>query len=98
MWNLHDRNENASLNLLGLALKAADELPDKLSLGPVGPDATLPDGKTLADGKQAAGETGPNEGRTAPSTWVSPSVDGGAASRAGGRMEALITVQSLLAI
>ena len=60
----HDRNENAALNLMSLALKAADELPDRLTLGPVGPDVTLPDGKALADGKQAAGETGPDEGRT----------------------------------
>ena len=58
----HDRNENAALNLLGLALKAADELPDQLILGPVGPNVTLPDGKALAGGKRVAGETGPSEG------------------------------------
>ena len=94
----HDRNENAALNLKGLALKAGDELPDKLILGPVGPDVTLPDGKALAGGNQAAGETGPDEGRTAPSTWVSPPVDGGAAGSAGSRTEALIPGQSLLAV
>ena len=59
----HDRNENAALNLLGLALDAARNLPE-LALGPVGPDVTLPDGKALAGGKRVAGETGPDEGRT----------------------------------
>ena len=39
---VHDRNENAALNLLGLAVEAARDLP-KLALGPVGPDVTLPD-------------------------------------------------------
>ena len=94
----HDRNENAALNLLGLALKAADELPDQLILGPVGPDVTLLDGKALAGDKRVAGETGPSEGRTAPSTRVLPAVDGGAAGNAGNRMEALIPVQLRLAI
>ncbi len=41
----HDRNENAVLNLLGLAIQATDELPDQLILGPVGPDVTLLDGR-----------------------------------------------------
>ena len=63
----------------GLALKAVDELPGKLILGPVGPDVTLPDGKALADGKRAAGETGPGEGRTAPPTQPPAAVDGGVA-------------------
>ena len=61
----HDRNENAALNLLGVALEAARELP-KLALGPVGPDVTLLDGKAPAGDKHVAGETGPVEGRTAP--------------------------------
>ena len=65
----HDRNENAALNLLTLAINAARDLP-KLALGPVGPDVTLPDGKPLAGGKRVAGETGPDEGRTAPLTQV----------------------------
>ena len=72
----HDRNENAALNLLSLAINAARDL-QKLALGPVGPDVTLPDGKALAGGERVVGETGPGEGRTAPSTQVSPAVDGG---------------------
>ena len=37
----HDRNENAALNLLSLAIDAAREL-SKLALGPVGPDVNAP--------------------------------------------------------
>ena len=37
----HDRNENAALNLLTLAINAARDLP-KLALGPVGPDVNAP--------------------------------------------------------
>ena len=73
----HDRNENAALSL---AINAARELP-KLALGPVGPDVTLLDGKALAGGNCVAGETGPAEGRIAPSTQVPPEVDGGAGLR-----------------
>ena len=51
---IHDRNENAATNLYHLAL------------GAVSSDVTLPDGKALADGNHAAGETGPDEGRTEP--------------------------------
>ena len=94
----HDRNENAALNLLGLALKAADELPDKFILGPVGPDVTLPDGKALADGKHAAGETGPNEGRTAPSTRKMSAVDGETDGDAVSRPGAPTQIQLRLAI
>ena len=94
----HDRNENAALNLLGLAIQAADELPDQLILGPVGPDVTLLDGKALAGGKRVAGETGPGEGRTASSTRGMSAVDGGTAGNAIGRTEALIPVQLRLAI
>ena len=65
----HDRNENAALNLLGVALEAARELP-KLALGPVRPDVTLLDGKVPAGDKHVAGETCPVEGRTAPLTQV----------------------------
>ena len=65
----HDRNENAALNLLGVALEAARELP-KLALGPVGPDVTLLDGEALTDGGDTAGETAPNEGRTMPRTMA----------------------------
>ena len=64
----HDRNENAALNLLTLAINAARDLP-KLALGPVGPNVTLLDGKALANGSNASGETGPGEGRTA---WSTP--------------------------
>ena len=60
----HDRNENAALNLMGVAREAVGELHGENTLGPVGPDVTLPDGKALADGNHAAGETGPDEGRT----------------------------------
>ena len=94
----HDRNENAALNLLGLAIKAADELPDKLILGPVGPDVTLLDGKALAGGKRVAGETGPDEGRTASSTQASPAVDDGAAPYGSGRPEAVVKTQLQLVI
>ena len=94
----HDRNENAALNLLGLALKAVDELPDKIILGPVGPDVTLPDGKALAGGKHVVGETGPGEGRTAPPTQTSAAVDGGVARGSGNRGEAEIWTQLRLAI
>ena len=94
----HDRNENAALNLLTLALEAADELPNKLILGPVGPDVTLPDGKALADGKHAVGETGPGEGRTAPSTRRVSAVDGGTDGNAVSRTETLIPVQLRLAV
>ena len=94
----HDRNENAALNLLGLALKAVDELPDKLILGPVGPDVTLPDGKALASGKRVAGETGSGEGRTAPPTQPLAAVDGGVARGPGNRREANIQTQLRLAV
>lgn len=94
----HDRNENAALNLLGLAIQAADELPDQLILGPVGPDVTLPDGKALAGGKRVAGETGPHEGRTASSTRGMSAVDGGTDGNASSRTEALIPVQLQLVI
>ena len=86
----HDRNENATLNLLGLALKAVDEPPDKLILGSVGPDVTLPDGKALAGGKRVVGETGPGEVRTAPSMQPSAAVDGEVARGSGNRREANI--------
>ena len=93
----HDRNENAALNLLGVALEAARELP-KLALGPVGPDVTLLDGKALAGDKHVAGETGPVEGRTAPLTQVSPAVDGGTASQTGSRKKAVTNTQLRRAI
>ena len=93
----HDRNENAALNLLTLAINATREL-GKLALGPVGPDVTLLDGKALAGGKRVAGETGPDEGRTAPLTQVLPAVDGGVAVPAGNRTEAIAETQLQLAI
>ena len=93
----HDRNENAALNLLGLALDAARDLP-KLAPGPVGPDVTLLDGKALAGGKHVSGETGPDEGRTASSTPASPAVDDGAAPYGGSRTEAVVKTQLQLAI
>ena len=93
----HDRNENAALNLLTLAINAARDLP-KLAPGPVGPDVTLPDGKALANGSNACGETGPGEGRTALSTLASPAVDGGAAPCGGSRAEVVINTQLQLAI
>ena len=93
----HDRNENAALNLLTLAINAAREL-GKLALGPVGPDVTLLDGKALAGGKRVAGETSPVEGRTAPLTQVSPAVDGGTPSQAGRRKEVVTNTQLRLAI
>ena len=88
----HDRNENASLNLLGLALDAVRDLP-KLALGPVGPDVTLPDGKALAGDTRVAGETGPDEGRTAPSTQVSSAVDREVVGDTGNRTEAVVKTQ-----
>ena len=93
----HDRNENAALNLLTLAINAAREL-GKLALGPVGPNVTLLDGKALANGSNAGGETGPGEGRTALSTPASPAVDGGAAPYGGSRSEVVINTQLQLAI
>ena len=93
----HDRNENAALNLLGVALAAAREL-GKLALGPVGPNVTLLDGKALANGSNASGETGPGEGRTALSTPASPAVDGGAAPYGGSRSEVVTNTQLQLAI
>ena len=93
----HDRNENAALNLLTLAINAARDLP-KLALGPVGPDVTLPDGKALAGGKRVAGAIGPDEGRTVSSTPASPAVDDEAASHGGGRPEAVVKTQLQLAI
>ena len=94
----HERNENAALNLLGLALKAVDELPDQLILGPVGPYITLPDAKALTGGNCAAGETGPGEGRTAPLTQPPAAVDGGVARNPGNRRKANIQTQPRLAI
>ena len=93
----HDRNENAALNLLTLAINAAREL-GKLALGPVGPDVTLLDGKALAGGKHVSGETGLDEGRAATSTPALPAVDGGAAPYGGSRAEAVTNAQSQLAI
>ena len=93
----HDRNENAALNLLTLAINAAREL-GKLAPGPVGPNVTLLDGKALANGSNASGETGPGEGRTALSTPASPAVDGGAAPYGGSRSEVVINTQLQLAI
>ena len=93
----HDRNENAALNLLTLAINAAREL-GKLALGPVGPNVTLLDGKALANGSNASGETGPGEGRTALSTPTSPAVDGGATPYGGSRSEVVINTQLQLAI
>ena len=93
----HDRNENAALNLLALALDAVRDL-GKLAPGPVGPDVTLPDGKALANGSNACGETGPGEGRTALSTPASPAVDDGAATVGGSRAEAVTNNQLQLAI
>ena len=88
----HERNENAVLNLLKLALDAARDLP-KLTLGAVGPDVTLPDAKALASDVLAAGETGTDEGRTAPLTRLPTAVGGGAGGYAAGRTEALIPAQ-----
>ena len=93
----HDRNENAALNLLGVALEAVRELP-KLALGPVGPDVMLLDGKALAGGKRVVGETSPGEGRTASSTQVSPAVDGGTVPYGGSRSEVVTNTQLQLAI
>ena len=88
----HERKENAVLNLLKLALDAARNLPE-LTLGAVGPDVTLPDAKALASGVLAAGETGTDEGRTAPLTRLSAAVGGGTGGIAAGRTEALIPAQ-----
>ena len=85
----HDRNENAALNLLRMAMEAARDL-HKVALGPVGPDVMLLDGKALAGGNHATGETVPVEGRTAPSTLVPPVVDGGLASKNGSRTDVVI--------
>ena len=93
----HDRNENAALNLLGVALEAVRDLP-KLALGPVGPDVMLLDGKALAGGKRVVGETSPGEGRTASSTQVSPAVDGGTVPYSGSRSEVVTNTQLQLAI
>ena len=85
------REGNASLD-------AARDLP-KLALRPVGPDVTLPDGKALlAGGKRVAGETGPDEGRTAPLTQVLPTVDGGVVGDAGNRTEVVVKTQLQMAI
>ena len=51
---VHNRNHNAAGNLHKLALSAE------------GGDVTLPDGKALAVGNCADGETGPDDGRTTP--------------------------------
>ena len=75
----HDRNENAALNLLTLAVNAVGGLHE-VSLGPVGPNVTLPDGKALAGGNRVASETGPVEGRTSTLTRATPAVDVGAAA------------------
>ena len=88
---------SSKLCLLGVALEAAREL-GKLALGPVGPNVTLLDGKALANGSNASGETGPGEGRTAWSTPASPAVDGGAAPYGGSRSEVVINTQLQLAI
>ena len=93
----HERNENAVLNLLKLALDAARDLP-KLTLGAVGPDVTLPDAKALASGVLAAGETGTGEGRTAPPMQPPAAVGGGVARIPGDRREANIQTQLRLAI
>ena len=84
----HDRNDNAALNLLGVAM-AVDDLPDQLILGPVGPDVTLLDGRALAADNHACGETNTEtqsalacdstlkEGRPAVLTRASAAVDTG---------------------
>ena len=59
----------------------------KLTLGAVGPDVTLPDGKALASGVLAAGETGTDEGRTAPLTRLPAAVGGGIGGYAAGRTD-----------
>ena len=53
---IHDRNQNAALNLQKLALLA------------VGEEVMLPDGGALAGDDTVAGETAPDEGRTKPMT------------------------------
>ena len=92
----HDRNENAALNLLPLAITAARDL-GKLALGPVRPDVTLPDGKALTNGSNASGETDSVEGRTALSTPASPAVDGEAPPYGGSHPEVIINSQLRLA-
>ena len=97
----HDRNENAVLNLLKIALHAAGGLP-KSALGAVGPDVTLPDAKALADPlplrKEEKGvrETGTDEGRTAPLTQPTAAVGGGAGGYAAGGTETMTQAQLLL--
>ena len=54
---IHDRNLNAAMNLLKLAIEA---------LGAVGPDVTLGDGAALAGAVLPAGETAPCEPRPEP--------------------------------
>ena len=85
-----------------LGFTAATPLPNQgfpaRFLGPVGPNVTLLDGKALANGRNAGGETGPGEGRTALSTPTSPAVDGGAAPYGGSRSEVVINTQLQLAI
>ena len=54
----HERNENAALNLLGLALEAVMARFDELAmLGTVGPDVTLHDRKVAANGGNARRDT-----------------------------------------
>ena len=73
----HERNENAALNLLKLALEAARDLP-KSTLGAVGPNVTLPDAKALAAALQGdtCCETGTDEGRTGRTILPNEGVDG----------------------
>ena len=77
----HERNENAALNLLKLALEAARDLL-KSTLGAVGPDVTLPDAKALTNplpsrkGRGTGRETGTDEGRTGRTILPSAGVDG----------------------
>jgi putative transposase len=73
----HDRNENAALNLLKLALEAARDLL-KSTLGAVGPNVTLPDAKALAAAPQGdtCCETGTDEGRTGRTILPNAGVDG----------------------
>ena len=95
----HERNENAALNLLKIAQEAARDLL-KSALGAVGPDVTLLDVKALAAAPSGDDccETGAEEGGTAPSTWVSPTVDGGAAGSSDSRTETVIAFQLPMAI
>ena len=74
----HERNENAALNLLKLALEAARNLL-KSTLGAVGPNVTLPaDTKALAATLQGdtCCETGTDEGRTGRAILPNAGVDG----------------------